>query len=74
MSAGRPDAVPAAPDRSEDGGRAGGAMSLAGILAAAEAAAPVESLDVVARMLRDHLGVGRRESGMNACIKGAVLV
>ncbi len=56
MSAGRPDAVPAAPDRSEDGGRAGGAMSLAGILAAAEAAAPVESLDVVARMLRDHLG------------------
>ncbi|MFH8736063.1 PP2C family protein-serine/threonine phosphatase [Streptomyces sp. NPDC017964] len=31
-------------------------MSLAGVLAAAEAAAPVESLDVVARMLREHLG------------------
>ncbi|APY90739.1 serine/threonine-protein phosphatase [Streptomyces alfalfae] len=31
-------------------------MSLAGVLAAAEAAAPVESLDVVARMLSEHLG------------------
>ncbi|WP_331773118.1 serine/threonine-protein phosphatase (plasmid) [Embleya sp. NBC_00888] len=31
-------------------------MTLAGTLAAAEAAAPVESLDVVARMLREHLG------------------
>ncbi|MFD8891290.1 PP2C family protein-serine/threonine phosphatase [Streptomyces sp. NPDC059558] len=31
-------------------------MTLAGVLEAAEAAAPVESLDVVARMLRDHLG------------------
>ncbi|MEU9234412.1 PP2C family protein-serine/threonine phosphatase [Streptomyces subrutilus] len=31
-------------------------MTLTHILAAAEAAAPVESLDVVARMLRDHLG------------------
>ncbi|MEU1055005.1 PP2C family protein-serine/threonine phosphatase [Streptomyces sp. NPDC005876] len=31
-------------------------MSLAGVLAAAEAAAPVESLDVVARMLGEHLG------------------
>jgi serine/threonine protein phosphatase PrpC len=32
------------------------AMTLAGALAAAEAAAPVESVDVVARMLREHLG------------------
>ncbi|MGP3637740.1 PP2C family protein-serine/threonine phosphatase [Streptomyces sp. 24-1644] len=31
-------------------------MTLAGVLEAAEAAAPVESLDVVARMLREHLG------------------
>ncbi|MFD9354638.1 PP2C family protein-serine/threonine phosphatase [Streptomyces sp. NPDC060031] len=31
-------------------------MTLAGTLEAAEAAAPVESLDVVARMLKDHLG------------------
>ncbi|MER7576206.1 PP2C family protein-serine/threonine phosphatase [Streptomyces sp. NPDC126514] len=31
-------------------------MTLAGVLEAAEAAAPVESLDVVARMLKDHLG------------------
>ncbi|MFD3806896.1 PP2C family protein-serine/threonine phosphatase [Streptomyces sp. NPDC058611] len=31
-------------------------MTLAGALEAAEAAAPVESLDVVARMLKDHLG------------------
>ncbi|WP_055626731.1 PP2C family protein-serine/threonine phosphatase [Streptomyces hirsutus] len=31
-------------------------MTLAGALAAAETAAPVESLDVVARMLREHLG------------------
>ncbi|MFF3001171.1 PP2C family protein-serine/threonine phosphatase [Streptomyces sp. NPDC057950] len=33
-------------------------MTLAGTLEAAEAAAPVESLDVVARMLREHLGAG----------------
>jgi hypothetical protein len=31
-------------------------MTLAGALEAAEAAAPVESLDVVARMLKEHLG------------------
>ncbi|MFI0960172.1 PP2C family protein-serine/threonine phosphatase [Streptomyces sp. NPDC021080] len=31
-------------------------MSLAGTLEAAEAAAPVESLDVVARLLKEHLG------------------
>ncbi|MFE6129828.1 PP2C family protein-serine/threonine phosphatase [Streptomyces sp. NPDC056437] len=31
-------------------------MTLTGTLEAAEAAAPVESLDVVARMLKDHLG------------------
>ncbi|WP_461006528.1 PP2C family protein-serine/threonine phosphatase [Streptomyces capparidis] len=31
-------------------------MTLAGVLAAAETAAPVESLDVVARMLKEHLG------------------
>ncbi|MFF1722839.1 PP2C family protein-serine/threonine phosphatase [Streptomyces sviceus] len=31
-------------------------MTLAGTLEAAEAAAPVESLDVVARLLREHLG------------------
>lgn len=30
-------------------------MTLAGALEAAEAAAPVESLDVVARMLKEHL-------------------
>ncbi|MGW8062418.1 PP2C family protein-serine/threonine phosphatase [Streptomyces ziwulingensis] len=34
----------------------GGATTLAGVLAAAEAAAPVESLDVVALMLKEHLG------------------
>ncbi|GAA3120281.1 hypothetical protein GCM10020254_79260 [Streptomyces goshikiensis] len=34
----------------------GRAMTLAGTLEAAEAAAPVESLDVVARMLKEHLG------------------
>ncbi|MCX4546777.1 hypothetical protein [Streptomyces sp. NBC_01565] len=32
------------------------AMTLAGVLEAAEAAAPMESLDVVARMLKEHLG------------------
>lgn len=37
------------------GGRAG-TMTLAKTLAAAETAAPVESLDVVADMLREHLG------------------
>jgi hypothetical protein len=31
-------------------------MLLAGLLAAAEAAPPVESLDVVANMLAEHLG------------------
>ncbi|MFJ6700235.1 PP2C family protein-serine/threonine phosphatase [Streptomyces sp. NPDC091272] len=31
-------------------------MTLAGALSAAESAAPVESLDVVARLLKDHLG------------------
>lgn len=40
--------------RSGDG--RGKAMTLTGTLEAAEAAAPVESLDVVARMLREHLG------------------
>lgn len=38
------------------GGRRSGAMTLAGVLAAAEAAAPVESLDVVASLLKEHLG------------------
>ena len=37
-------------------GRRDRAMTLAETLEAAEAAAPVESLDVVARMLKDHLG------------------
>lgn len=37
-------------------GRRDGAMTLAGILEAAEAASPVESLDVVARILKEHLG------------------
>lgn len=37
-------------------GGQGRVMTLAGTLAAAETAAPVESLDVVARMLREHLG------------------
>ncbi|GAA2490350.1 PP2C family protein-serine/threonine phosphatase [Streptomyces gobitricini] len=40
----------------EDGGDLGRPMTLAGALAAAETAAPVESLDVVARMLKEHLG------------------
>lgn len=38
------------------GNRAGGVLTLAGTLEAAEAAAPVESLDVVARMLKERLG------------------
>jgi hypothetical protein len=45
-----------APDLPENSTQRGGAMSLAGMLEAAEAAAPVESLDVVARMLQEHLG------------------
>jgi hypothetical protein len=40
----------------EGGHRRGRAMTLAGALEAAEAAAPVESLDVVANMLVEHLG------------------
>lgn len=40
----------------ENGGGRDRAVTLAGTLAAAETAAPVESLDVVARMLREHLG------------------
>jgi hypothetical protein len=39
-----------------DGSSRGRAMTLAGTLEAAESAAPVESLDVVARMLQEHLG------------------
>ncbi|MDQ0710747.1 hypothetical protein QFZ55_000199 [Streptomyces luteogriseus] len=38
------------------GGGRNRAMILAGTLEAAEAAAPVESLDVVARMLKERLG------------------
>lgn len=38
------------------GNRAGEVLTLAGTLEAAEAAAPVESLDVVARMLKERLG------------------
>lgn len=52
-----PDGDGAAPPPTpENGGGRGRAMTLAGALAAAEAAAPVESLDVVARMLKWHLG------------------
>lgn len=40
----------------KDGNRRGTPMTLTGTLEAAEAAAPVEALDVVARMLREHLG------------------
>ncbi|WTW41666.1 hypothetical protein OG613_01840 [Streptomyces sp. NBC_00015] len=55
MTARGPDAGQAArlPGRAS---RRGSAMTLAGTLAAAETAAPVESLDVVARMLKEHLG------------------
>ncbi len=55
MSAGRPQAGRAV-DPYEAGNGLDTRMSLAEILAAAEAAPPVESLDVVARMLKDHLG------------------
>ncbi len=54
MTARGPDGGRAA--RLPGGGSRHGAMTLAGTLEAAEAAAPVESLDVVARMLREHLG------------------
>lgn len=47
------DGSPTGPSAGAAGGRA---VSLAGVLAAAETAAPVESLDVVARMLSEHLG------------------
>lgn len=40
----------------ENGDDRGSAMTLAETLAAAETAAPVESLDVIARMLREQLG------------------
>lgn len=40
----------------DNGDGRGSAMTLAGTLAAAETAAPVESLDVIARMLREQLG------------------
>ncbi|MFE9412158.1 PP2C family protein-serine/threonine phosphatase [Streptomyces sp. NPDC006704] len=39
-----------------DGSRPGSASTLAGTLEAAEAASPVESLDVVARLLKERLG------------------
>ncbi|MGZ3103615.1 hypothetical protein [Streptomyces sp. H72] len=42
--------------RRSGGKRAGGALMLAEMLEAAEAAVPVESLDVVARMLKERLG------------------
>ncbi|MFK8907404.1 PP2C family protein-serine/threonine phosphatase [Streptomyces sp. YS-3] len=40
----------------ENGDGPSAATTLAGTLAAAETAAPVESLDVVARMLKEHIG------------------
>lgn len=46
---------PTVPSPVNQGGQ-GRVMPLAGTLAAAETAAPVESLDVVARMLKEHLG------------------
>jgi hypothetical protein len=57
VSAGLPDGT----GRQDVGGPAddgplGRAMTLAGVLEAAESAAPVESLDVVARILGEHLG------------------
>lgn len=56
MSAGEPDGG-GHPSPPPAGGSARGiAMTLAGTLEAAEAAPPVESLDVVARMLKEHLG------------------
>ncbi|GHH79378.1 hypothetical protein GCM10018781_57290 [Kitasatospora indigofera] len=57
MSAAEPDGDGGHPSPRPDGGSAlGSAMTLAGTLEAAEAAPPVESLDVVARMLKEHLG------------------
>lgn len=55
MTAGEPDDGQAS-DLPVGAIRRGEAMTLAGALEAAEAAAPVESLDVVARMLKEHLG------------------
>lgn len=55
MTAGEPDDGQAS-DLPVGGIRRGEAMTLAGTLEAAEAAALVESLDVVARMLKEHLG------------------
>ncbi len=46
---------PSNPTSVNRGGQ-GRVMTLGGTLAAAETAAPVESLDVVARMLKEHLG------------------
>ncbi|KPI31961.1 hypothetical protein OV320_2516 [Actinobacteria bacterium OV320] len=61
MTARGPDAGQAA--RPPGGaGRRGSAMTLAGALAAAETAVPVESLDVVARMLKDISGPRRCRS------------
>lgn len=45
-----------APRHTGGDSRRDGVMTLAGALEAAESAAPVESLDVVARMLKEHLG------------------
>lgn len=56
MTASGPDGVGEPATTPGNGGGARRPMTLAGTLAAAETAAPVESLDVVARMLREHLG------------------
>jgi serine phosphatase RsbU (regulator of sigma subunit)/ribosomal protein L21E len=57
VTATRPDADGGRPFAPAEGGsRLAGAMTLAGTLEAAETAPPVESLDVVARMLKEHLG------------------
>jgi molybdopterin converting factor small subunit len=56
MSAHPPDAAPSGwPRPVPDTDAGGGTIGLAGVLAAAESAAPVESLDVVARMLRQRI-------------------
>ncbi|MFH9554503.1 hypothetical protein [Streptomyces sp. NPDC017435] len=56
------------------GNRANGALTLAGTLEAAEAAAPVESLDVVARMLKERLGAASSVSFLITDFNGSSVV
>lgn len=63
MTAGRPGEGDGQSSRPPKGrSRQGEATTLAGTLEAAEAAAPVESLDVVARILKERLGQRRSPS------------